>query len=55
MPPDRPSPGSAQDWLRYAVSDLQLAKTTVTPDVMLESFCLPRECAFLMMFSKPPF
>jgi len=37
MPPEAPQPGSTQDWLRYAVSDLQLAKTCKAPDVMLDS------------------
>lgn len=39
MPPERPEPGSAQDWLRYAVSDLELAKMSSIPNVMLESLC----------------
>jgi HEPN domain-containing protein len=46
MPPDTPQPGSAQDWLRYAVSDLELARTSGTPSVMLESLCYhAQQCA----------
>jgi hypothetical protein len=39
MPPEPPQPGTAQDWLRYAVSDLELAKTSGVPNVLLESLC----------------
>jgi HEPN domain-containing protein len=46
MPPDSPQPGSAEDWLRYAVSDLQLAKASGTPNVLLESLCYhAQQCA----------
>ena len=46
MPPDRPQPGSARDWLRYAISDLELARTSGTPNVMLESLCYHvQQCA----------
>jgi HEPN domain-containing protein len=45
MPPE-PPPGSAQDWLRYAVSDLELARMSRTPQVMLESLCYhAQQCA----------
>ena len=39
MPPERPEPGSAGDWLRYAVGDLELAKMCGLPNVLLESLC----------------
>jgi len=39
MPPERPEPGSAGDWLRYAVGDLELAKMCGVPNVLLESLC----------------
>jgi HEPN domain-containing protein len=39
MPPDTPEPGSPKDWLRYAISDLELARTSDVPNVMLESLC----------------
>jgi len=39
MPPELPPPGSPQDWLRYAVSDLELARTLGVPNVLLESLC----------------
>ncbi len=46
MPPDAPQPGSAQDWLRYAHSDLQLARTSGASNVMLESLCYhTQQCA----------
>lgn len=46
MPPDVPQPGSAQDWLRYAVSDLQLAQMSGAPNVMLESLSYhAQQCA----------
>jgi HEPN domain-containing protein len=35
-PPRRGSPG---DWLRHARSDLALARTTPTPEIMLEALC----------------
>ena len=44
--PYEPPPGSAQDWLRYAVSDLELARMSGTPQVMLESLCYhAQQCA----------
>jgi HEPN domain-containing protein len=46
MPPERPQPGNAQDWLRYATSDLELARMSTTPNVMLESLCYhAQQCA----------
>ena len=46
MPPERPQPGSAQDWLRYAGSDLELARMSASPNVMLESLCYhAQQCA----------
>jgi len=46
MPPEAPQPGSAPDWLRYAVSDLELAKTSGVPNVMFESLCYhAQQCA----------
>lgn len=46
MPPEQPQPGSTQDWLRYAVSDLELAKRRDTPHVLLESLCYhAQQCA----------
>lgn len=39
MPPEPPQPGSAQDWLRYAASDLELARMSGSPSVLLESLC----------------
>lgn len=37
MPPEQPQPGSARDWLRHATSDLELARMSGVPDVLLES------------------
>jgi len=46
MPPEPVRPGSPQDRLRYAVSDLELAKTSGVPNVMLESLCYhAQQCA----------
>ncbi|HPC93810.1 MAG TPA: HEPN domain-containing protein [Sedimentisphaerales bacterium] len=43
---DAPPAGSAQDWLRYAASDLALARASGVPDVMLESPCChAQQCA----------
>lgn len=39
MPPEPPSPGSPEDWLRYARSDLALARAPVSADVLIESLC----------------
>ncbi len=38
MPPDAPRPGSPDDWLRHARSDLALARQ-VSPDVLLATLC----------------
>jgi HEPN domain-containing protein len=44
--PHEPPPGSGQDWLRYAVSDLELARMSGTPQVLLESLCYhAQQCA----------
>jgi HEPN domain-containing protein len=46
MSPEPPQPGSARDWLRYAVSDLEFAKMSGAPNVMLESLCYhAQQCA----------
>jgi len=46
MPPELPQPGSTLDWLRYAVSDLELAKVSGRPSVMFESLCYhAQQCA----------
>lgn len=46
MPPEQPLPGSARDWLRYAVSDLELARMPRAPKIMLESLCYhAQQCA----------
>jgi len=46
MAPESPQPGSAQDWLRYAVSDLQLARASDVANVMFESLCWhAQQCA----------
>ena len=39
MPPDKPSPGSAADWLRRARSDLSLASITLPRDVLYNELC----------------
>lgn len=39
MPPDSPPPGSPADWLRFARSDLALARTGPQEGVLLETFC----------------
>lgn len=39
MPPDENQPGSPQDWLRYADSDLELARIDPPPLVLLEDLC----------------
>lgn len=39
MPPDKIEPGSAQDWMRYARSDLALAQQSPPEGVLLETLC----------------
>ena len=39
MPPDRPAPGSAQDWLERARGDLSLAKAPLPDGAFLEDLC----------------
>lgn len=39
MPPDVPLPGSPEDWMRFAHSDLELARAPIVPKVLLESLC----------------
>ena len=39
MPHDKFEAGSPRDWLRYAESDLELAKTRPSPRVLLETLC----------------
>ena len=36
---NNPSAGSSAEWLRYAHSDLEIARVTPSPDMMLESLC----------------
>lgn len=46
MPPEQAQPGSPQEWLRYAASDLELAKMAGVPNVMVESLCYhAQQCA----------
>lgn len=35
----RPEPGTPADWLRYARSDLALARLSKPPEVLLETLC----------------
>ena len=37
MSPDRIEPGSPQDWLRYARSDLAVARTSAVGDILRET------------------
>ena len=39
MRPDAPAPGSPEDWLRHARSDLAVASQRVAPEVLLETLC----------------
>ena len=39
MPPEENQPGSPENWLRFARSDLELAKVTPPPGVLLEGLC----------------
>jgi HEPN domain-containing protein len=39
MPPDAPTPGSPEDWLRHARSDLTLAWQRNAPDILLTTLC----------------
>jgi HEPN domain-containing protein len=39
MPSDTPIPGSPADWLRYARSDLALARQHGLPELLLETLC----------------
>jgi hypothetical protein len=40
MPPnDLPAIGSVERWLRFADSDLYLARTQLSGDVMIEALC----------------
>jgi HEPN domain-containing protein len=39
MPPDAPLPGSPEDWLRHAKSDLALARLRHAPDILLTTLC----------------
>lgn len=39
MPPDAPLPGSPEDWLRHAKSDLALARQRHAPDILLTTLC----------------
>jgi len=39
MQSEENSPGSPEDWMRRACSDLRLAKITPPPGVMLENLC----------------
>ena len=39
MPPEGVGPGSPEDWLRHARSDLELARITAPAAVLLEQLC----------------
>ena len=39
MLPERPGAGSSEAWLRYARSDLEIARVTPSPDMLLEGLC----------------
>lgn len=39
MHTDYPEPGSPEDWLRYARSDLEIARVTRSGDMLLEGLC----------------
>ncbi len=39
MPPEDDRTGSPEDWLRYAHSDLELARMSPPPGVLLENLC----------------
>ena len=39
MPSDAPIPGSPEDWLRHARSDLALARQRNAPDILLTTLC----------------
>ena len=39
MPPEQPAPGSPEDWLRHAQSDLALAQAKPPPHVFYEQIC----------------
>lgn len=39
MPPEGHFPGAPSDWLRYAFSDLELARLGQQPNVLLEGLC----------------
>jgi HEPN domain-containing protein len=39
MPPDEKQAGSPEDWLRYAMSDLSLARVAPRGRILLESLC----------------
>jgi len=46
MPLEPPAPGSAESWLQYAASDLELARVSGVQKVMLESLCYhAQQCA----------
>ena len=39
MPPERIAPGAPADWLRHANSDLALARSKRTPEILPEALC----------------
>lgn len=39
MQPEGQRPGSPEDWLRHAYSDLELARVVAPPGVLLEGLC----------------
>lgn len=39
MPSENNYPGSAEEWMRHARSDLELARTKPPPSVLLEALC----------------
>lgn len=39
MLPDNLDPGSPEEWLRYALSDLELARVASSPNILLATLC----------------
>jgi HEPN domain-containing protein len=61
MPPERNQPGSPEDWLLYAHSDLELAKISPPSGVLLEALCFHAQQAAektlkaILVFYQIPF
>jgi HEPN domain-containing protein len=60
MPPEKETPGSPINWIRYAESDLNIAKVPLPERVMLETLCYhTQQCAekslkaLLISYGKP--